>query len=52
MSRNEEIRRILKSREIAAEQNKRCKRGAKRKLNTESFYVRSSLWPRSKRIDK
>jgi len=52
MSRNEEVRKILESREIAKKQNEVCRRKARRGIDPDVLFVRSATWPKSKRIDK
>lgn len=48
MSRNKEVKEILKSREIARQQNLKQKQKAKRE-SLENGYVRNSLWPSNRR---
>lgn len=50
-TRNEDIRRILESRAVAAEQNAKQKKGAK-KATLENVYCKNACWPAAKRTDK
>jgi hypothetical protein len=55
MNRNKEIKKILKSREIAKKQNfeqSRKIKSIKRPRYLEGGFVKSSVWPSNKRMDQ